>query len=111
MANTRIRYKSIGDNLLKSVRVFSVNDTALSVTLDTENKRFTIVDENSGDEVMTGGKTKNLAVLKIQAKKALSDLGVSFGEETRNRGNDDSTDNIKVSVGPTNLESNQVIRD
>lgn len=105
MSNTRIRYKKIGPELLKSVRVFNVEGMALSVTLNTEEKRYMIVDENAGEEITNGGKTKNLAVLKIQAKKALTELGVNFGEESRNRG---TTTDTETTVRPTNSESSEI---
>jgi hypothetical protein len=82
MNNTRIRY--LNTNPLKSVRVFTVGDKALRVSL-TDNLKYVITDENTGTVVAEGGKTKNLAVLKIQAKNALKSLGVDFGEEKRDR--------------------------
>lgn len=88
MSNTRIRY--LNTNPLKSVRVFTVGDKALRVSLNVESKKYVITDENTGSVVVEGGKTKNLAVLKIQAKKALKELGVDFGEEKRDRGGNNS---------------------
>lgn len=95
MANTRIRYRSIGDGILASRRVFTVAldgvDTDVVVILDTDLMRFkivTVVDDVDSDsmEILRGGNTKNISVLKIQAKKGLRELGYEFGTETRARG-------------------------
>lgn len=63
------------------------------VLLDLNLKRYQILDANTQVEVASGGNTRNVSVLKIQAKKGLTDLGVTFAEETRNRGN------VDLSVG------------
>lgn len=93
MASTRIRYTKDG-NLLSSRRVFSVNlnDSEISakVILNTDSMTFTIVDSATDEVLLTGGRTKNLAVLKIQAKEGLKELGYEFSSEVRNRGEDNS---------------------
>lgn len=85
MANTRIRYEKVDDNTLTSRRVFELpinNGTESIVILDTLNMKFSITDID-GKVLASGGNTKNLAVLKIQAKNGLRELGYEFGSETR----------------------------
>lgn len=87
MMSQRIRYLRVdGNGVLKSRRAFSLADgRQVFVELDTTAKKFTIKDGSSGEVVSSGGNTKNLSVLKIQAKKGLEELGVQFAEEKRNR--------------------------
>ena len=79
---TRIRYKTEGTKLI-SKSIFNTNDTGVRVVLDTETLKFTIVDVLTNEVLLTGGNTTNLAVLKIQVKNVLKDLGVEFNTETR----------------------------
>lgn len=82
--NQRIRYDKVSDSTLASRRVFTTaGGTQVRVELDATNKRFAIKDANNGTELLTGGETVNLAVLKIQAKDALKTLGVQFAAEDR----------------------------
>jgi hypothetical protein len=82
----RIRYVKSGSGVLKSMRNFTTRKGAeVRVELDTQNKKFIIVDAVEGTIVADGGNTVNLAVLKIKAKKALLKLGVKFDEEIRKR--------------------------
>jgi hypothetical protein len=89
--NKRIRYSKVKTGVLLSRRNF-VTGTGQTVVviLDLNAKRYQIVDATSNVEVTSGGNTKNVSVLKIQAKRGLVGLGVSFAEETRNRGSDES---------------------
>ncbi len=92
MNNTRIRYSKNGATLI-SRRIFATLDgKAYRIFLDTESMKYSINDVNGIAEGVDGGKTKNLAVLKIQAKEALMSLGVNFESENRNRGNNISSD-------------------
>lgn len=86
----RIRYMKNSAGRLQSVRLFTTGTgQAVSVELDVATKKYRVTDAVSGEEVASGGNTRNLAVLKIQAKKGLSNLGVSFQAEERNRYGDD----------------------
>jgi len=90
MANTRIRYNKVGSTLT-SRRIFSLvvdgNMVDAKVVLDTNDMTYTVINLSDNSSVIgTGDNTKNLSVLKIQAKDALRELGYEFGAETRNRG-------------------------
>lgn len=97
--NTRIRYARSRTGMLQSRRHF-LTDGGLEVMveLDLTNKRYRILDSSTGNEVATGGNTRNVSVLKIQAKKGLMTLGVQFTEETRERLE-------KASVGQTGMST------
>lgn len=102
--NKRIRYvKTNNPEVLESVRSFLNRKTNVSyrVVLDLTNKRFRILNAADNAVVMEAGKTRNVAVLKIQAKTALSSLGIDFSEEKRNRevkmSLDNSSDTERVS--------------
>lgn len=87
MANTRIRYDKNGI----SRRTFDVTidgeSVSTKVILDTVNLGYKIVDASDVERILlSGGNTKNLSVLKIQAKDGLKSLGYEFETETRNRG-------------------------
>lgn len=85
--NKRIRYSKTRNGVLVSRRNFTTNtQQTVVVELNTADKKFRIVDATTGVEVSTGGNTRNISVLKIQAKKGLMALGVEFADETRNRG-------------------------
>lgn len=89
--STRIRYSKENNGLLKSMRTFTVQTSEglssdVIIKLDPQNNKFFVVDASTEDLVVEGGRTTNLSVLKIQAKKALTKLGVEFGTETRDRG-------------------------
>lgn len=86
--NQRIRYSQVRQGVLKSRRNFAITSgIEVVVELDLAAKKYLILDNVTGAQISTGGNTKNLAVLKIQAKKGLEALGVTFANETRNRGN------------------------
>ncbi len=85
--NQRIRYQKTRSGILTSRRNFTTSaGQTVSVELNLNDKKYRIVDATTGAEVATGGNTRNVSVLKIQAKKGLVNLGVEFAEETRNRG-------------------------
>ncbi len=86
--NTRIRYSKVRPGVLQSRRHYTTGaGQEVSVELDLTNKKYRIIDSVSSAEVTSGGKTTNVAVLKIQSKKALMALGVDFAAETRDRAN------------------------
>lgn len=85
MSNTRIRYLTNDKGLLISTRVFAINDVAYKVILNTTTFKYVIQDAVKGIIVAEGGNTKNVAVLKIQAKRALTKLGYTFQDEKRPR--------------------------
>ncbi len=96
MASQRIRYANVGPSVLKSRRNFTTADgREVQVELNLEDKKYRVLDSVSGEEVSSGGNTRNKSVLKIQAKRGLTELGVVFDEETRKRDYvDDDMSNI-----------------
>lgn len=97
--STRIRYDENEDGtVLTSRRHFALESgVEVKVELDTVNKKYRVLDAVTQQELATGGDTVNLSVLKIQAKQALTDLGVNFGKEERKRDG--------ASTGPVSLGS------
>lgn len=84
--NQRIRYHKSRSGILQSRRNFITSGgQEVIVELDLNVKKFRILDSVSGVEVASGGNTRNVSVLKIQAKRGLTVLGVEFAEESRNR--------------------------
>jgi hypothetical protein len=87
MTNKRIRYNKVRNGVLLSRRNFVTGGgREVNVELDLANKKYRILDSASGEQVATGGNTRNTSVLKIQAKRGLTDLGVTFADEVRVRG-------------------------
>jgi hypothetical protein len=87
MANTRIRYKEVAPNVLRSRRHFMTSEgREVYVELDFSAMKFQVFDSATGFVVAEGGKSTNRAVLKIQLKDALMGLGANFEDEKRNRG-------------------------
>ncbi len=96
--NTRIRYAEIAPGVLKSRRLFLTNTgQEVVVQLDLTQKRYQVLDSVTGGVVAEGGNTRNKSVLKIQAKKGLTSLGVQFDEEQRNRANTSSSEALSAS--------------
>jgi hypothetical protein len=86
MNNIRIRYQTIKPGVLQSRRRFTTaTGQEVLVELDLNQKKYRVLDSVTGVEVASGGNTKNLSVLKIQSKRGLTALGVTFAEETRTR--------------------------
>ncbi len=83
--STRIRYiKYENDpNMLKSMRNYRTKMGDAFVLLHTVSMQMNVVHAENGTVLASGGDTKNLAVLKIKAKKALASLGVEFSKEER----------------------------
>lgn len=94
--HTRIKYDYSGPVGI-SKQVFRHNGLDLRVVINVEEFYFEIV-TNDGQPVVKGGNTKNVAVLKRQAKRALVKYGYEFGSETRNKGtvgiNEQTTESI-----------------
>jgi hypothetical protein len=87
MLNTRIRYQTIKPGVLQSRRRFTMSTgQEVLVELDLIQKKFRILDSITGVEFASGGNTRNVSVLKIQAKRGLNELGIQFTDETRTRG-------------------------
>lgn len=83
--------------MIKSMRNYRVrNGRDAYVILHTVSMQYNVVDAENGTVFASGGDTKNLAVLKIKAKKALADLGASFSKETREK--DKLTDDATTTV-------------
>lgn len=84
-AGTRIRYeKTDKQGILKSVKNFVSISTGAryEVFLDTNDGKFRVRNVNSRHYVIDGvSESRNLNVLKRNAKKALEKLGVSFEKE------------------------------
>lgn len=89
--NRRIRYNKVTDDTLVSRRTFSTNTgREVVVELNLGDKKYKVRDATTQEVIVIGGSTTNLAVLKIQAKRGLKQLGVQFGNETRNRNDRDT---------------------
>jgi hypothetical protein len=85
--NQRIRYNKVSNDKLVSRRTFSTASGAeVVVELNIGAKKYRVLDAATNQEISSGGNTRNVAVLKIQAKRGLKDLGVEFADETRDRG-------------------------
>lgn len=96
MTNKRIRYSKPSNGVLLSRRNYvTAGGREVNVELDLNAKKYRILDASTSEVVSAGGDTRNLSVLKIQAKRGLTDLGVTFADETRVRG----TNEVAVSAG------------
>lgn len=86
--STRIRYAVSSDNkfLKRSIKPIDADGRQVTVALDEKKFHFVIYDYKSNEVIAFGGNTTNPNILKLQAKKALEDLGVVFSTENRNRG-------------------------
>jgi hypothetical protein len=84
----RIRYTKNADGTLTSNKTFEVNGKAVVLTLNPTSKSFSVIDTVSKNTLSNGEVNANVSFLKIAAKKALSDLGVVFDEETRSTSED-----------------------
>lgn len=84
---TRILYNKCKDNILVSKENFKLRGQEYQVHIYLNEMQFTIVELH--DEINpikhSAGHAKTVADLKIKAKKALTDLGVKFKSESRNR--------------------------
>ena len=58
----------------------AVNDTVI-IKLNYSSKTFEVL--NSSDKVVTSGSAKNVQQLKVNAKNAVKELGVTFLDEVR----------------------------
>ncbi len=94
----RIRYKKTSQGVLTSRRHFTTAaGVEVLVELDLTSKKYRILDSVSNAEVVPPtGNTKNTSVLKIQAKRGLEALGVTFTEEVRTRGNTQPNEAVEV---------------
>lgn len=85
----RIRYQRTDANKLVSRRKFSLpSGVQVSVELDLDAKNYRVKDAVTEQVIAEGGNTRNVSVLKIQAKRGLTALGVEFAPESRDRGTD-----------------------
>lgn len=85
--NQRIRYNKVSADKLVSRRTFATaGGSEVVVELNLGQKRYRVLDAATSTEVSSGGNTRNVAVLKIQAKRGLKELGVQFADESRERG-------------------------
>jgi len=87
--NKRIRYIQLPDGILRSVRMFRVEDYNYEVQLNPTALEFLVtkyhVHEFEIPEVIRNGTGKSLHDLKENAKRELVSLGVQFDNETRKR--------------------------
>ncbi len=105
MSNKRIRYVKSGNGVLTSLRNFVSGDgQTLKVELDTTAKKYRILDATTLQELASGGNTRNISVLKIQAKKGLLSLGVQFSDEVRKR---DDSDSINIDAAKVYSAANR----
>lgn len=84
--SNRIRYRNISDNVLQSVQTFqhATNGGNYIVRMSFPETKWFILDAVTEAEAASGWFTKkNLAQLAI--RKALKDLGIVLGSETRKR--------------------------
>lgn len=84
---TRIRYINTGnENVIKSSKIFAhdTNGTRYVIRIDKSDLKFEIV-EDTTDMVAKTGRAVNLHQVKMKAKQALVDLGISFSQEARDR--------------------------
>lgn len=77
----RIRYEYEGPIGI-SRQTFNVKGQDVRVVIHVEEFYFELVN-SQGEALVSGGNTKNIAVLKRQAKRALKKLGYEFGDEDR----------------------------
>lgn len=97
MSNTRIRYQQTKPGVLQSRRRFTTSTgQEILAELDLNQKKYRVLDSVTGAEVASGGNTRNISVLKIQAKRGLTALGVEFTDETRVR---DGKDGVGFGMG------------
>jgi len=69
--------------ILESKRGFRLDGVEVKVRLNLDEMYFEIF---RGEEVLyKGGTTKNINLLKVQAKNYVASLGYDFGTENRNR--------------------------
>ncbi len=94
--STRIRYTDTAIAGVKtSVKSFNADEgMLLSVTLNTNNLTFTLV--NGNGVPVHEGSDKTINGLKKTAKKALESFGVQFDVEVRNL--DEDTSNVETTV-------------
>lgn len=84
--NQRIRYNKVAVDKLVSRRTFATSSgSEVVVELNLAQKKYRVLDASTSQELASGGNTRNVSVLKIQAKQGLKELGVEFADETRNR--------------------------
>jgi hypothetical protein len=80
----RIRYTEVNDSTLQSVRTYHTDSGInLRIMINLTSLEYLLLDDKNG--IVKQGKGLYLHDTKIKAKKALSDLGVSFMEENRTR--------------------------
>lgn len=84
MASSRIRYSKMDDTKMKSVKTFNhvSNGARYDVILDTKESQWLVLDAGSGIVAASGHQT-SMHKAKIEAKKALVELGIIFDKEVR----------------------------
>ena len=85
MANTRIRYSRDSQGNFTSVKKFThaTNGARYQVKLNTTESQWLILDDASG-LVAASGLNTSMSKMKIEVKKALEVLGITFESEKRN---------------------------
>jgi hypothetical protein len=85
--STRIRYSTseLGKALKKSNQVFRAGKKGFYVVLNEDSMHYMIFDAETKEPIASGGNTTNKTVLRLQAKKALEQLGVKFSGENRKK--------------------------
>lgn len=80
----RIRYTELAGDTLQSVRTYHTSTGVnVRIAINTKTLEYLLLDDKNN--VIGQGKGLYLHDTKIKAKKALTDLGVSFAEENRTR--------------------------
>lgn len=89
----RIRYSKPINGLMQSVKTFKSNNTGelLTVELNTDNLTYSVL--SSSGSIVSQGSAKSEQLLKVAARKALINSGVTLETETRNRNNETTQSN------------------
>ena len=82
--STRIRYVKNADGIFESVKSFShpTSGASFKVSLDPSENQWKII-ETTTELVTATGRNSSLAKMKIEAKKALGQLGIQFDKDER----------------------------
>lgn len=80
---TRIRYNKTGDTLTSKQQFqHPTNGARYQVVINESQKTYSVVD-TMAEMLVVQGEATNLHLVKIAAKKALMELGISFEAEGR----------------------------
>lgn len=92
---TRVRYVTMDNGNLVSKEPIVAGGDVLAVTLIPSTLTYTVANAANG-AVLETGDAVSMQMLKIKVKKALRSRGAVFGDEVRNRDNEDTTSSISL---------------